>query len=427
MADFIEVNSDLHIHGLYSGAVSADMVPQKIGEQAPLKGLKLVGTGDILNARWIKMVKEQLKPTDDESVLEHANGTKFLLQTEVEDSSRVHHIIFFPSFSKVGELRERLCNNCKDLDIEGRPKLHIGPEELAELCISAGCMIGPSHAFTPWTSLYKEFNSLSQCYGSMARAVHFLELGLSADTNIADRISELHRLTFLSNSDAHSPWPNKMGREFNTLLLQDINFDEVSKALRREGGRKCILNVGLNPLEGKYHKTRCTGCLTFFSVKDAESYRWKCPSCRSLIKKGVDERIAELADLPEGSHPTHRPPYIHIIPLSEIISLALEIKQTYSDKVQSLWRRFVRKFGNEIDILIRVPVEELAHVDTRTSELIALFREDRFRYIPGGAGVYGIPVPPGRKLEMKFWLNGRVQKVSDERNEASQRSLDEFL
>ena len=60
MADFIEVNSDLHLHGLYSGAVSADMIPNKIGEQAPLKGLQLVGTADILNARWMKLVKDQI-------------------------------------------------------------------------------------------------------------------------------------------------------------------------------------------------------------------------------------------------------------------------------------------------------------------------------------------------------------------------------
>src|SRR3989339_536012 len=99
--NFLKINADLHIHGLYSGAVSKNMVPRIIGEQAPLKGLQLVGTGDILNNRWIQLVKEQLKNTEEESILEHENKTKFILQTEVEDANRVHHIIFFPSFSKV--------------------------------------------------------------------------------------------------------------------------------------------------------------------------------------------------------------------------------------------------------------------------------------------------------------------------------------
>jgi len=426
MADFIEINADLHLHGLYSGAVSADMVPAKIGEQAPLKGLHLVGTADILNARWIKMVKEQLSPVSD-SIFQHGNGTKFILQTEVEDAARVHHIILFPSLSKVDEVREKLKDKCKDLDTEGRPKLHTSPEELAEICISAECMIGPSHAFTPWTSMYKEFDSINKCYGRMADKVHFVELGLSADTNMADRVSELHRMTFLSNSDAHSPWPNKMGREFNTLLMQDISFDEVAKAIKREGGRKCILNVGLNPAEGKYHRTRCMNCLTFFNVKDAQVYKWRCPSCHSSIKQGVDERIEDLADLPEGNHPEHRPPYIYTIPLSEIIAMALDIKLVYSDKVQSLWRRFIDRFGSEINALLHAPINELSEIHSDTAELVELFRAGRFRYIPGGGGVYGVPVPPGKKLEMNFWVNGHVKKIADEIKESGQKSLDEFF
>ena len=58
----------------------------------------------------------------------------------------------------------------------------------------------------------------------------------------ADKISELNNLTFTTNSDAHSPWPNKMGREFNVFQLKEISFEEISKALKREQGRKSILN-----------------------------------------------------------------------------------------------------------------------------------------------------------------------------------------
>jgi len=41
--------------------------------------------------------------------------------------------------------------------------------------------------------------------------------------------------------------------------------------------------------------------------------------------------------------------------------------------------------------------------------------------------VYGIPVPPGKKLEMSFWINGRIQKVAEEKKESGQKSLDEFF
>lgn len=396
-----EVNADLHLHGLYSGGVSKNMLPRVIGEQAPLKGLNLVGTGDILNKRWIELVKRDLKPGTD-GILEHPNGTKFILQTEVEDNRRVHHLVLIPSFSKVEELREKFRKHT-NLDTDGRPRVHLNGEEIAEICIESGCLIGPAHAFTPWTALFKEYNSLDGCYGKYNKKIYFLELGLSADTNMADRIKDLHRLTFLSNSDAHSPWPNKMGREFNRLRVKELSFKEIQRALKRENGRKTVLNTGFNPKEGKYHKTRCINCLLFFELQDADKYNWKCPNCGKPIKKGVYDRIAELADLDEGKHPEHRPPYIHTIPLSEIISLSLGMKNVYSIKVQTKWEDFVKKFGNEIKILIETDITELMKLDEKIAEMIKAFRDNKIDYVPGGGGVYGKILPPGKKPKIEYY------------------------
>ena len=412
MKDFIECNVDFHMHGLYSGGVSNNMIPRTIAEQAPLKGLQVVGSSDILNNRWIKLVKEQLKIID-EDILEADNGTKFILQTEVEDKNRVHHIILFPSFSKVEEVRGKLKDKCTNLDTDGRPKLWINGEELAEICVNADCLIGFSHAFTPYFGLFSKFDSYKKCYGSKWNKIHFLELGLSADTNMADRISELHNLTFTSNSDAHSPWPNKLGREFNTLKIKEISFDEIAKALKKENGRKCVLNVGFNPLEGKYHKTRCIGCLGFFDPKEAEKLNWRCINCGKPIKKGVDYRIEELSDLPLGKHPEHRPEYKHIIPLSEIIALALDINNAWSVKVQNVWKKFVDKFGNEINVLLNVNIDELNKVDEKIAEYVKFFREEKIKYIPGGAGIYGKLVKPGEEV--------KIDKI-----DIKQKSLDEF-
>ncbi len=398
MRDLFPINTDLHFHGRYASAVSDSMTPKIIGEQAPLKGLDLIGSADILNANWIKMIKEQLKPVS-EDVLQHENGTKFILQTEVEDSNRVHHIILIPSFSKVEELRQKFSKKCKDLDTEGRPKIWMTGEETAEICKQAGCLIGFSHAFTPYFSLYSKFNSYKDCYGRYWKDIHFMELGLSADTDMADRISELHNITLTSNSDAHSPWPNKLGREFNTFLVGDITFDEISKALQRKDGRRCIHNVGFNPLEGKYHKTRCRGCLTFFEPKQAEGFGWRCPQCGNSIKKGVDYRVEELADLPKRKHPEFRPKYTHIIPLSEVIALAFNVKNSWSDNVQTEWKKFVDAFGNEIKVLLEIPIERLQKVNSTVAKYIDYFRDSRINYVPGGAGVYGKLLPPDQNEE----------------------------
>jgi uncharacterized protein (TIGR00375 family) len=424
-----EINADLHIHGKFSSAVSADMVPSKIGEQAVLKGLHFVGTADILNNRWLQMVKDQLiVDKGNEGIFCHNNGTKFVLQTEIEDAMRVHHILLFPSLSKVQEVRERFFIKCKDLDTEGRPKIHLNSAEIADIALAAGCLVGPSHAFTPWTAMYKEYDSLEDCYGSNSNRIAFIELGLSADTDMADRVPELSGVTFLSNSDAHSPWPNKMGREFTTLLMAEVSFEELSKAIHREGGRKPVLNVKLNPKEGKYHRTRCMGCLTFFALKDAVQLKWRCPACGKPIKKGVLERIDELAGNNESIHPDHRPPCLHIVPLSEIIGLSLGMKNVYSTKVQERWRTFIKRFGNEITVLTATPISALEEVDKKTAEMIQLFREDKFNYIPGGAGEYGIPVPPGKKAKMKVWDGTKV--VTTDVNiiiDSKQRSLSEFF
>ena len=51
-------------------------------------------------------------------------------------------------------------------------------------------------------------------------------------------ISELENKTFLTNSDAHSL--PKIAREYNKMLVKDISFKEVVKALKGEDGRKAI-------------------------------------------------------------------------------------------------------------------------------------------------------------------------------------------
>jgi len=410
--NFVQINTDLHIHGPYSSGVSEKMSPEEIARVAPLKGLHLIGTGDILNENWIKIVQQQLQKTPDEGIFSHQNGTKFVLQTEICDNDRIHHLILFPSLSKVQEVREKFRPFCTDLDKEGRPSIHLSASEIAEICVNADCLLGFAHAFTPYFGLFAKHDSYKSAYGSYADKVYFMELGLSADTDMADRISELHGLTFTSNSDGHSPWPNKLGREFTTFAMKEIAFEELRKALKREAGRKAVLNVKFNPLEGKYHKTRCCGCLTFFEPQQAEDFGWRCPQCGDAIKKGVDCRIEELSDLPIGRHPEHRPACLHIIPLSEIISLATGIKNAWSNSVQQEWTRFVEKFGTEINALINADIEELAEVNKDVATYIGYFRDNKIKYVPGGAGVFGQLVSPGQEVKLKT-LNSIQKSLAD--------------
>lgn len=395
------LNADLHIHSKYARGTSINMEIPLLAEQAKHKGIQLLATGDCIHGKWLEHLKANLS---GDGIYEH-NGTKFVMQTEVQDNNRVHHIIFLPSISKAQELREKLLRHSTNLDADGRPWLRLNGEQIAEFALGCGGLIGPSHGFTPYFGIYAHFNKLQECYGKHTKDIHFLELGLSADSPLADQISELHRVTFLSNSDSHSPYPVRLAREFNKIELEDFSFEAFRKALQKEGGSGIKLNCGFYPEHGKYHMTRCKNCLYFYNFEDAVKFKWRCQNCGNVIKKGVSDRIKELADT---SGNPNRAEYIHIYPLAEIIATAHMIANANSTSVSRIWQRFVEKFGNEIEVLINAPVEEIRKIDERTAQYIQAFRENKIQNTPGGGGVYGKLLPLGDKAKVEYFTKKQM-------------------
>jgi uncharacterized protein (TIGR00375 family) len=380
----MQVDCDFHIHGRYSGATSESMNLSIIASQGKLKGLDLIGTGDALHPRWLEEIKNLEVFSDG---IYEKDNSKFILTTEVEDQKRVHHLIFLPSISAAEELRESLSKFSQDIDVDGRPHVRLNGEELIDYVEDVGGIAGPSHAFVPWTSIYKEYDSLKECYGKNTTKIGFLELGLSADTDMADMIEELYTITLLSNSDAHSPWPHRLGREFNRLELRDLSFSGVVEAIKN---KKVILNVGLDPRLGKYHRSACISCYAIYTLKEAIRLKWRCKKCGGLIKKGVHDRVRELSSRDKPKHPPYRPRYIRIAPLAEILSLALGIKNIYSNKIQEAWKKLVTRFSSEISVLVDQPIEEIRKASgDETANLIRAFREGKFKIIEGGGGKYG--------------------------------------
>ncbi len=392
-----EYNADFHIHSKYSGGTSKNMELPVIAKQADLKGLHLVGSGDATNPMWLKHLKSTLTEETDGVYSHKSCNARFIVTAEVEDGKRVHHLILFPSISAAESLHEIIKSHSSDIMREGRPRLRISAEEIVDYVREVEALVGPAHAFTPWTAMYKEYDSLKACYGSNLKYVKYLELGLSADTSMADRIKELSDLTFLSNSDTHSPWPHRLGREFNRIQSKELSYPEIKKVIEHSGGRRVILNVGLNPLEGKYHVTACSRCFLKFHAKDAESLKWRCPECKGLIKRGVNDRICELASYDRPVHPEHRPRYIHILPLAEVISLVTGVSTLTSKKVTAGWETLVDAFGTEINVLVDADISEIKKVDYEAGKIIERFRFEKMAYIPGGGGKYGRPTLKGEK------------------------------
>ena len=406
------VNADLHLHGKFSGGTSSEMELPKIAEQAALKGLNLVGTADCLHKRWLSHITStlaestsgifQYKESKTNSAAKFA--TKFVLQTEVEGEGRIHHLILLPSLDSISSLRTRL-SKYGNLDSDGRPKLRISGEDLVGYILDSGGIVGPAHAFTPYTAIYGRFDMLEECYGSAVKEIEMLELGLSANTELANPISELKDITFLTNSDCHSPWPHRIGREFNQIEIEELTFQSLISALK---AGKIKRNIGVPCEYGKYHLSRCRKCLAFFHLKDARRCSWRCPKCKGIIKKGVRDRILELS----GEERSRRPPYLSTPPLAQLIALSRGIKSETSPKVQETWKKFVVEFGTEIKVLTEAQISDLSKIDPKVSALINSFRQGDLNYTPGGAGEYGKLLLPGKKAKIEFFSDAQTSLKS---------------
>ncbi|MBI2598146.1 MAG: TIGR00375 family protein [Candidatus Diapherotrites archaeon] len=419
-------NCDLQLHGMFAAGVSKNMAVPVIAEQAKLKGLHVLVTGDIFHKQWFAHLKENVVEEENGVFADKNRNAFFIVGGEVEDKNRIHHLIYLPDFASALSLREKFFSYGNlDCVLCGRPKLNLSAEPIAQKVLEFGGIIGPAHAFTPYTGLYAFFDSAKKAYGEMGEKLLFIELGLSADTDFADTISENHKYSFLSSSDAHSPWPNRIGREFNRIKMKKPDYKNLVKALKEKEEKLIELNAGLNPLEGKYHKTACNNCFTQYELKQAEQFRFLCARCGSQIKRGVRDRIEMLADTKTGVHPAFRPPYLHLLPLAEIIQLSAEVKNVNSQAVQSVWMDFVERFGNEINVLVDVSIKELAEVNTIVAKKIESFRNGLVLYIPGGGGKYGTPIICDSKEEFEKTKKELEQKTFSDPLKG-QKSLAEF-
>jgi PHP family Zn ribbon phosphoesterase len=389
------------------------------------KGLHIVGTGDVTQPDWLRHLRKNLTLKDD--VLTH-DSISFIPTVEVEDNESIHHVIVLPDFESVETLRVSLKPFSPNIDDVwgGRPRARIDGEELAGFVRDAGGMIGPAHAFTPFRSIFREnkYTDLKSCYGSETPHIHFLELGLSADSVTADFIPELRRLTFITSSDAHSPSPNKLGREFVRFEMKKPSFDELKLALMRKNGRRPVLNVGLDPRLGKYFLSFCSSCRRTLVVQtgddppsfddlniyiscqnitekkrlldDIHRRAVKCPADGKKLRLGVNDRAAAIGD-GEVKTPSHRPPYLHIAPLLDIIALSLGVKSPTSKRVWSLYDRMREQFGPETLILTKTPIERIGEHNKRVAEMIEAYRNNTIGYLSGGGGRYGSLIPPWEK------------------------------
>jgi uncharacterized protein (TIGR00375 family) len=401
----LKVIADLHLHGRYSRATSQRMSIEEIARFAKIKGLNLVGTGDFTHPKWLGEIKETLVPEQNTGLYRVVSNpnlpVRFMLTTEVStifdfrnEVKKVHHVILAPSMEVVVQINDVL-KRYGDLGADGRPMLNMTAPHLVEevMQTSSENMIFPAHAWTPWFSVFgafSGFDSIEECYQDMTKHIHALETGLSSDPPMNWRLSKLDRFALVSNSDSHSFWPWRIGREANVFELEKISYHEVVDAVRSKDPERFKFTIETDPAYGKYHWTGHRNCNVSLSPQEAQKLGNICPICRRKLTKGVEQRIEELADRPASFRPNNVPGFMRLLPLSEIIAAVLNVDSSSTQAVWKIYNLLIDKFGDEYSVLIDASKEALNEiVEVHVADAILRVRAGSISVVPGYDGVYG--------------------------------------
>lgn len=390
-----EVFADMHIHI----GRSENNKPIKITAARSLnfaniakecverKGINIAGIIDCASPYVIEDIENFLKTGEafeiEDGGIIYKDKVCIILGSEIETSEKneegktgsAHNLCYFPTLNDIKGFSNEMSHHIKNMTLSSQ-RADISAYELIDIVEKYNGVLVPAHAFTPHKSFYGNCTtSLKRIFKEKFDRIPAIELGLSADTYLADKISELENKTFLTNSDAHSL--PKIAREYNKMLMETVSFKEFVKVLKREDGRKILANYGLDPKLGKYHRTYCEVC---DKQIPGDAPVTKCDTCDSKnITMGVYDRIEIIKDKEESKSPNFRPEYVYQIPLGFIPGVG-----------GKTIKKLLDTFETEMNILHKLDYDDIeAVVGEKVATNIINAREGKMHIIEGGGGVYG--------------------------------------
>ena len=390
-----EVFADMHIHI----GRSENNKPIKITAARSLnfaniakecverKGINIAGIIDCASPYVIEDIENFLKTGEafeiEDGGIIYKDKVCIILGSEIETSEKneegktgsAHNLCYFPTLNDIKGFSNEMSHHIKNMTLSSQ-RADISAYELIDIVEKYNGVLVPAHAFTPHKSFYGNCTTrLKRIFKEKFDRIPAIELGLSADTYLADKISELENKTFLTNSDAHSL--PKIAREYNKMLMETVSFKEFVKVLKREEGRKILANYGLDPKLGKYHRTYCEVC---DKQIPGDAPVTKCDTCDSKnITMGVYDRIEIIKDKEESKSPNFRPEYVYQIPLGFIPGVG-----------GKTIKKLLDTFETEMNILHKLDYDDIeAVVGEKVATNIINAREGKMHIIEGGGGVYG--------------------------------------
>lgn len=400
----MRIIADLHIHSPYARAVSKEMTLENLDRWAALKGITVMGTGDFTHPKWMAEIKSKLEPAEQglyrlkkQEAGSKNQETRFMLTVEISSIykkggkvRRIHNLIFAPSIETAEKINTKL-GWLGNLKSDGRPILGLDSEELAKIVfdVDAEAVLVPAHAWTPWFSVFGSmsgFDSIEECFGTIAPHIFAIETGLSSDPGMNWRLSALDHIALISNSDSHSL--QRIGREAN-IFDTELSYAGIIAAIRSHDPKRFLFTVEFFPEEGKYHYDGHSAHKVRMSPEETRAVNGKCPTCGRPVTVGVMNRVELLADRPAGAKPPGVIPFKSMVPLDEIIGEAFDMGVS-SKKVKEEYHRLVAALGSEFSVLLEAPASDLASA-TRPEivEGILRVRDGRLKIEPGYDGEYG--------------------------------------
>lgn len=384
--------ADLHIHiGRASSGQAVKITASDelnfsniAQESLERKGLDIVGVIDSASPDVIKDIESMLA----NDVMEELSSGGLLYKdklliipgAEVEsrekNGGQVHYLAYFPYLQNLKEFSEIMSQYITNINLSSQSTGLTGNEIFKIVKACSGILI-PAHAFTPHKSFYgNAFSTYKEVFSEKQWSeIPAIELGLSADTQLADYLSELQNKSFLSNSDAHSV--PKIAREYNIFKINDLNFKEFKYALKRKKDRNITKNFGMDPRLGKYHRSYCPDCETIFS---SEKITGKCPVCGSeKLITGVKDRVLSISSKEKSSSPSFRGEYNYQVPLLNLPGIGNKTLE-----------KLLKKFGTEMEIIHKSKYEDIkSTAGKKIADIIIKARKGDLSIQSGGGGNYG--------------------------------------
>ena len=219
-----EVFADMHIHigrsennkPIKITAARSLNFANIVKECVDRKGINVAGIIDCASPYVIEDIEKFLADGEayeiEDGGIIYKDKLCIILGSEIETSEinengktgSAHNLCYFPHLADIKAFSKEMSTHIKNITLSSQ-RANISAYELIDIVQKYNGILVPAHAFTPHKSFYGNCTArLERIFKEKFKDIPAIELGLSADTSLADKISELETKTFLTNSDAHS-------------------------------------------------------------------------------------------------------------------------------------------------------------------------------------------------------------------------------